>query len=214
VNNRINLATKPFTNRVLPWVVTVVLVFFSLVALIFILRATSEANAKAAVVQKEINDLNQQEQEMLKQAEQVKEALTSEQKQSLKSAHELVDRKRFSWMRLFADLEAVLPASVRVGRIAVRQIRTQAGSTVADLELTVIAKSPNAVTDMIAVMDREGIFRAELRSQNLAKGKGEAGSEYELSVQYSPRASFVSSSDQGPRAAVEHSTPEIPGGTR
>ena len=189
VNNRLNLATKPFTNRALPWVVTVVLVFSSLLAMFFIVRATSEANAKAEIVQKEIRDLNQQEQSILKEAEKVQDALSQDQLQSLKSAHELVDRKRFAWSRLFADLEAVLPGDVRVSRIAVRRVRMQGGVTVADLELAVFAKSPSVVTDMIANMDQQGIFLAELSAQNLQKGKGEGGSEYELKLRYSPRAS-------------------------
>jgi len=211
VNKRLNLATKPFTNRALPWVVTVLLAFFSLLAMVLIIRATSEANAKAEIVQKEIRDLNQQEQSILKEAEKVQNALSQDQLQSLKSAHELVDRKRFSWSRLFADLEAVLPGEVRVSRIAVRRVRTQGGITVADLELAVFAKSPSVVTDMIANMDQQGIFLAELSTQNLQKGKGEGGSEYELKVQYSPRASFASS-DQPARAAVE--SVAAPGGNR
>ena len=99
--------------------------------MVFIFRSTSEANGKAALVQREISALKQQEQEILRQAEQVKQAMTPEQLQSLKSAHELVNRKRFSWSRLFADLEAVLPGGVRVSRIAVRQVRTQGGRTIA-----------------------------------------------------------------------------------
>lgn len=213
VNNRLNLATKPFSNRALPWVVIIVVVFFSLVALVFLVRSTSDANSRAATVQKDINDLNQQMQVILAQAREVKETLTAEQIQTLKSAHQLVDRKRFSWSRLFSDLESVLPDSVRVGRIAVRQIHTEGGQTVADLELTVIAKSSNAVTDMIAHMDREGIFLAELRTQNVQKGKGEAGSEYELNVQYRPRASFASSTDHDVRAAIEPPS-KVTGGDR
>jgi Tfp pilus assembly protein PilN len=213
VNKRINLATKPFTNRALPWVVTVVLVFFSLVAMVFMVRATSEANARAGIVQKELRDLNQQQQLILKEAEKVQNALTQDQLQSLKSAHELVDRKRFSWSRLFADLEAVLPGDVRVSRIAVRHVRTEGGVTVADLELAVFAKSPAVVTDMIANMDQQGIFLAELSAQNLQKGKGEGGSEYELKVRYSPRSSFASS-DQPARAAVERPALDVPGGNR
>ena len=192
---RLNLASKPFTNRALPWAVTAILVFCSLIALGFIARSTAEANAKAAIVQKELNDLNQKQLQLLKEAEQVKNSLTPEQQLSLKSAHELVDRKRFSWTRLFADLEGVLPANVRVGRIAVRQVHIQGEHTVANLELVVIAKTPAAVTDMIKVMEQEGVFQAELRTQNLQKGRGESGSEYELSVQYTPRAGFASSSD-------------------
>jgi Tfp pilus assembly protein PilN len=206
VNKRLNLANKPFTNRALPWVLTSILVAFSLIALVPIVRRTSAANAQAAQVQNQITTLNQDEQLLRKRAEAVKNALTPEQQQVLKSAHELVDRKRFSWTRLLEDLETVLPKDVRVARIAVRHVATSAGRTVADLELTVIAKTPMIVTDMIADMDRGGIFQAELRLQSLQKGRGESGAEYELNVQYSPRASFTTSVDSGPRASLERAT--------
>jgi len=211
VHKRLNVATKPFTNRALPWVVTVVLAIFSFAALVFVFRSTSEASGKAAVVQREISSLKQKEQEIQKQAEQVKQAMTPEQLQSLKSAHELVNRKRFSWSRLFADLEAVLPGGVRVSRIAVRQVRTQGGRTVADLELAVAAKAYNTVTDMIATMDQQGIFRAELQTQNPQRGKGEGGAEYELRVQYTPRAGYASQPVQPARAAVESPALSAPG---
>lgn len=204
MTNQLNLASRPFTNRTLPWVVTAILVFFSLVAFTFIARSTADSSAKAAVIQKEINDLNQQQRALVAEAQQVKNSLTPEQQLLLKSAHELVDRKRFSWSRLFADLEAVLPQSVKVARIAVRQVHSQGDHMVADLELTVIAKSPTVVTDMIAVMDKEGIFAAELHTQNPQRGRGESGSEYELLVQYTARASFASTPDA--RAAIDHST--------
>jgi len=188
VTTRLNLASKPFSNRALPWVVTAVIIFVSLVSLVFILRATNKTNAQAAAVQKDINDLGQRELELRKQAEAVRQSLTNEQRQTLAAAHALVDRKQFSWSRLFADLEAALPGNVRVKRIAVRGVSTQGSQTLAELELAVVAKSPNVVTDMIAAMDSGGTFRAELRSQNLQRGRGEAGSEYELFVIYMPRA--------------------------
>jgi Tfp pilus assembly protein PilN len=215
VSKRLNLANKPFTNRALPWVVTTVLVFFSLIVLTFIVRATSQANAQAKLVQSSITSLNEDERLLQrKRAEEVQNALTLEQVQALKSAHELVDRKRFSWTRLFGDLEAVLPDGVRVTRIAVRHVAAHGGRTVADLELTVVAKTPTIVTDMIAEMDRGGTFQAELRSQSLEKGKGETGAEYELNVQYSPRGRFASSTDENARAAVERSTTGSTGGPR
>jgi len=203
VTNRLNLASKPFTNRALPWAVTAILVFFSLLAMAFIARSNADSSAKAAVIQKEINDLNQKQLALVAQAQQVKNSLTPEQELLLKSAHELVDRKRFSWSLLFADLEKVLPQSVRVARIAVRQVHSQGDHMVANLELTVVAPSPNFVTDMIATMDKEGVFQAELHNQNLQKGRGESGSEYELLVQYTPPSSFASTSEA--RAANEHS---------
>ena len=185
---KLNLASKPFSNRSLPWVVTGVLITISLICLVFIVRATSRANVQAAAVQKDINNLKQQELELHKQADAVKNSLTTEQLQTLGAAHTLVDRKRFSWSRLFADLETALPGNVRVKRIAVRGITTRGDETLAELELTVITKNPAIVTDMIANMDRDGIFHAEMRSQTLSRGRGESGAEYELYVVYRPRA--------------------------
>jgi Tfp pilus assembly protein PilN len=212
--SKLNLANKPFTNRALPWTVTSVLVVFSLVALIFIVRWTSEANGQANLVQNQITNLSQEEQLLRKRAEEVQKALNPEQSKALKSAHELVDRKRFSWTRLFGDLESVLPNGVRVTRIAVRHVAAHGGHTVADLELTVVATTPTTVTDMIAEMDRGGIFHAELATQSLQKGKGETGAEYELNVQYSPRSSFASATEEGARAAVERPTTASTGGPR
>lgn len=185
---KLNLASKPFSNRSLPWVVTSVIILVSLIALVFIVRSTSRANALAAAVQHDINTLKQQEIEARRKAEAVKNSLTAEQLQTLGAAHTLVDRKHFSWSRLFADLELALPGSVRVKRIAVRGVTTQGNATLAELELAVVATSPNSVTDMIGKMDKEGVFHAELRAQNLQRGRGESGTEYELSVIYRPRA--------------------------
>jgi hypothetical protein len=185
---KLNLASKPFSNRSLPWAVTAVVVFLSMFSLIFIVRATSKANAQAYAVQNDINRLAQQELSLRQQAEAVKKSLTVEQQQTLAAAHTLVDRKRFSWSRLFSDLELALPGTVRVKRIAVSGVATRGDQTLAELELTVIAKSPATVTQMIAEMDRAGIFRAELRAQNLQRGRNETGTEYDLFVVYQPRA--------------------------
>ena len=185
---KLNLASKPFSNRSLPWIVTAVIIVVSLASLIFIVRATTRANAQAAAVETDINGLKRQEFDLRQKALAVKNSLTTEQLQTLSAAHTLVDRKHFSWSRLFADLESALPGDVRVKRIAVRDVTNTGDETLAELDLTVIAKTPATVTDMIAAMDRVGIFRAELRAQNLQRGRGESGAEYELNVIYRPRA--------------------------
>jgi Tfp pilus assembly protein PilN len=192
---RLNLATKPFSNRSLPWVITSFVLLISVVSLILILRATNQARTQSDALQSEVNSLNQQEQAVRKRAQAVKNSLTPEQLLTLESAHTLVDRKHFSWSRLFADLESALPGSVRVKRIGVRGVAVRNDQTLAELELTVVAKSPAIVTDMLGDMERTGIFQAELRSQNLQRGRGESGTEYELYVVYRPRAgSPISSS--------------------
>jgi len=199
VPTKLNLASRPFNNRALPWMITAVVIFVSLLSLVFIVRATREASAQANAVQRDINNLGRQEQALRQQAETVKNSLSSEQLQTLDAAHALVDRKHFSWSRLFADLESALPGAVRVKSIAVRRVVTRGDQTLAELDMTVVAKTPSIVTDMIAEMDRAGVFHSELRAQNLQRGRGESGAEYELAVIYRPRAGAAT--DASPVAA-------------
>ena len=184
----VNLASRPFNNRALPWLITVSILFLSFVGLLLVVQLTTSANRSAAQAEAEVNALKQKEQALISSAEKVKESLTAQQLLDLRAAHELVDRKGFSWSRLLADLESSLPDEVRVSRIAVRGVTTEANQTIAQLELAVFSKTPTTITEMISVMDREGIFHADLRAQNLQKGRAEAGTEYELDVLYRPRA--------------------------
>jgi Tfp pilus assembly protein PilN len=206
MSTTLNLAGKPFSNRALPWTVTILIVLVSLVAFVLIIRATARAKAQSQAVQSDINKLNQQAQTFQKQADAVKTALTAEQLKNLSSAHELVNRKRFSWSRLLADLEAALPGTVRVTRISVRDVATSGDQTFAELDLTVVSKASSTITEMIAEMDRAGIFQAELRSQNLQKGRGETGTEYELLVLYRPRAGSANSDGRAAALASAEST--------
>jgi Tfp pilus assembly protein PilN len=184
-----NLASNPFRNRALPWTVTAIITIFSIIALVFIAKWTFDTNAMAQATAREVSDLKSKTEGLNKRAIEIKTALTPEQQRSLKSAHTLVNRKQFSWTRLFADLESALPGTVRVSRIAVKEVGVQDDRTIAKLELVVASKNPVTVTEMIAEMERQGIFHAELRSQNLQRGKEGAGAEYEMEVIYSPRAS-------------------------
>jgi Tfp pilus assembly protein PilN len=194
VNNSLNLASKPFSNRLLPWALTAVVLLVSVVGLILVVQLTTTARKQAAALQIEINASKQQEQTLLQTAQTVKESLTPEQQQAVPSAHRLIDRKRFSWSRLLADLESSLPGNVRVSRIAVREVTTEGDQTVAALDLAVFTKNPATMSEMISSMHREGIFQCQLRSQNLQKGRGESGTEYELDVIYRSRPGYSTES--------------------
>jgi len=215
MSTRLNLASEPFGNRALPWTLTAVVAVGSLIALVFILQATSQTNAQVENVQRDVTSLQQKMAGLKQQAEQVKSALTPEQLQTLRAAHTLVDRKRFSWSRLFSDLESALPGTVRVGRITVKDVVVRGDQTVADLELTVVSKNPATITQMISDMDSAGIFQAELVSQNLQKGRGEIGTEYVMNVRYVPRNGVPTRSNNGASlAAIESSTLAANGGRR
>jgi Tfp pilus assembly protein PilN len=199
----------------LPWTITAVIALLSLLALVFILRATSQTNSKVEVTQREVTNLSQQMAAVRERAEQVKIALTPEQRQTLQSAHSLVDRKRFSWSLLLSDLEGALPGSVRVTRINVKDVAVRGDQTVADLELTVVSKSAATITQMISDMDAAGIFQAELVAQNLQKGRGEIGTEYVMNVRYVPRSGVpTTSGNTTSLAAVEPRSVAANGGQR
>jgi cell division protein FtsB len=194
VNNNLNLASRPFNNRVLPWILTLVILFVSLVGLVLVVQLTTSINRDVALKEAALNKMKQEEQALMVKGETLKNQFTSQQQQALQAAHQLVERKGFSWSRLFADLEGALPPSVRVSRIAVRDVTKQGDQTVAELDLAVFSKSSSTIIEMISSMDKTGIFHANLVSQNLQKGRGEAGTEYDLFVVYRPRQGFVSES--------------------
>jgi len=191
VTSNLNLASKPFTNRILPWILTFAVLSIAFVGLLVVVALTTSANKEAARTEAEINTLRQEEKKLLDTAKEVKGSLTFEQQQGLTAAHQLVDRRTFSWSKLFGDLEASLPNNVRVSRIAVRNIASDGDATVAELELAVFAKSATTIIDMIGAMNRDGIFQARLDTQNLQKGRGEVGTEYGLLVIYRPRSGFT-----------------------
>ena len=196
---KLNLASRPFRNRALPWTVTALVAIASIAALLYIAQSTFRTNAQITRTRREVEDLQKETRLLAKRAKDVETALTADQKKDLKYAHALVDRKQFSWARLFSDLEASLPGSVRVSRIMVKEVHMEGDRPVADLDLVVASKAPTNVTEMIQEMESQGIFSAVLISQNPQRGRGETGSEYELNVHYVPRAGFaIKPSDSRP----------------
>ena len=205
MNNSLNLASKPFNNRIVPWALTALVLFVSLIGLVVVVRLTTNARREASVTEAKINELKQREHTLMEAARQVQNSFTPEQQLALPAAHALVDRKVFSWSRLLVDLEASLPDKIKVSRIAVRDVTRQSGQTVAQLDLAVFTESPATLSDWISQLHQEGTFEAELRNQQLQKGRGEAGTEYELFVIY--RAPQVFSSE-----SVAEANPQRNGG--
>ena len=99
--------------------------------MLLIARSTIQTNAKIVTAQSDVTRLQKEINGLNKRAEAIKTAMTPEQQSTLKSAHALVNRKKFSWSLLFADLEAALPGGVRVSRIVVNGVGTQDDRTIA-----------------------------------------------------------------------------------
>lgn len=200
---KLNLSSKPFRNRTLPWLIIGIVTVTSILVLIYIISESRFLQAKANFVESGLERMHNQELELLKKKEQINQALSADQRQLLDSAHSLIDRKQFSWSRLFADLEAVLPSNVRVLRISVKDVYLRGGQTSALLELVVTSKTTSdVVTNMITEMERGGTFQAEVMAQNLPKGASAGGMEWVLSVKYRPRAGVPANVEQPASVAV------------
>ena len=213
MSTNLNLASQPFRNRALPWTIAGVITVASLIALVFLISKSNQTNSRTAEIEREIDGQRQKISVLERRAEEITRSLTPEQLQTLQAAQSLVERKRFSWARLFADLEAALPGSVRVKRISVRDVATRGDRTVAELELIVVSKNPADATAMIMEMDRAGIFRAELIEQNLEKEGSASNTISTLRVFYQPRGSVpVSTAGNSVAAAtlLEAKDGEIP----
>jgi Tfp pilus assembly protein PilN len=181
VIENLNLASNPFRNRTLPWTVAVVVVCFSLVALIFTFAQLRQTRDHLALVERDVRGLRTEEASLRAKATAVTQSLTPDQLRTLDAAHSIIDRRNFSWSRLFADLEGSLPQGVRVSRIAVREVAHSGG---AELELAVVARNTTDITGMLGAMAQGRIFSADLLTEN----KSDKGIESTLRVRYTPGA--------------------------
>ena len=215
--SRLNLASDPFRNRALPWTVAAVVSAVSLVALVLILSEYRRVSAESAASERQVAAMRDQRKDLERQAEEIRQTMPPEQQQTLSAAHELVSRKSFSWSQLFSDLEESLPQSVRVSRINVREVTQVGDQTRADLDLTVVGRTPSDVTGMITEMSRVGTFSAVPVRENQKSGRGETGFEWVLRVSYvqrSRRAARPAGGSEGasaPLAGTRTGEPEAGG---
>ena len=185
---RFNLASDPFRNRALPWTIAAVVALASLVALVYVFAEYRAESAKAAAAERQVVAMRDTRKNLERQADEIRQTIPPEQQQTLVAAHELVSRKSFSWSQLFSDLEESLPQSVRVSRINVREVTQVGDQTRADLDLTVVGRTPSDVTGMIIEMSRGGTFSAVPVSENQKSGRGDTGYEWVLRVSYVQRS--------------------------
>ena len=179
--DNLNLASNPFRNRTLPWTVAAIVACVSVAALIFTVSGFRQTRDRANLIEQDLRGLRTEESSLRQKATAVTESLTPEQRRTLDAAHSIIDRRNFSWSRLFADLEAALPQGVRVSRIAVRDVAQTGG---AELELAVVARNTTDITGMLGAMAQGRTFSAALLTEN----KSDKGIESTLRVRYTPGA--------------------------
>lgn len=191
---KLNLASKPFRNRTLPYVISLLLLAFAVAGTLLAFTKWRDATERNEIALKDIKQMEEQLKELNGKGELVQQQLTPQQRELLIASHKLVANKSFGWSRLFADLEAVLPGSVSASRISVENIFKDGDRVKAQLEFAVLSRDYPAVMAMIDNMNSSGVFRAELRSQDLQKTDAITYTEYTLSLIYTPSAGYSTNS--------------------
>ena len=187
---KLNLASQPFRNRTLPYLISLLFLAFAVAGAVLSFASWRDAASRNEIAKAEIEQMNTELQALKGKGALVQQSLTPEQQDLLIAAHRLVANKTFGWSRLFADLESLLPGGVSVSRIGVQNVYQDGDKTKADLEFSVLSRDYKSVITMIDNMNSSGIFQAELRGQDLQKTESITYTEYTLRLLYTPRYGY------------------------
>jgi Tfp pilus assembly protein PilN len=194
-----NLASQPFRNEALPWIVwgsaCAGLLVITVVHLFFLTRLLSDKTARldreAVSAEQELFNLRRSApspgRPHIDEATLQHWALLSE----------LVDRRTFSWTDLLSRLEEVLPADVRLTSIA--PVITHGEIS---LNLTAIARSHEAGLAFVSRLEGHGDFKDVYPESASQSPEGE---QFHYRVGYDPKthASAGARGDRGTRQNAE-----------
>jgi len=186
VITKLNLASRPFRNRTLPYLIALLLLAFSIGGAILCFAKLRDIRENNELAKTQITDIERQLKELNTKGELVQQELPPDDRARLIGAHKLVANKSFGWSRLFADLENTLPGSVSVSRINVENIFKDGDRIKAELDFAVLSRDYQSVAEMIDRMNNSGVFKAELRGQDLQKTDRLTFSEFTLHLIYTP----------------------------
>jgi Tfp pilus assembly protein PilN len=191
---KLNLASRPFRNRTLPYLIALILLACSVGGAILCFAKLRDYQDRNELVKSDMTRIEAELKELNNKGELVQQELSPEQRALLIGAHKLVANKAFGWSRLFADLEQVLPGSVSASRISVENIFQDGDRIKAELDFAVLSRDYRNVAQMIDNMNNSGVFKAELRGQDLQKNERLTYTEYTLHLIYTPYYSLPAAS--------------------
>jgi Tfp pilus assembly protein PilN len=186
VITKLNLASRPFRNRTLPYLIALSLLALSAIGAVYglVIRKNIQDQDKLASVQ--VAEIEKKLAELNNKGELVQQELPPGDRIRLVGAHKLVANRSFGWSRLFADLERVMPNNVSASRISVVNVFKDGNRIKAELDFAVLSREYPAVAQLIDNMNNSGAFKAELRSQDLQKTDRLKFSEFTLHLVYTP----------------------------
>jgi Tfp pilus assembly protein PilN len=186
VITKLNLASRPFRNRTLPYLLALLLLAFSVGGAILCFAKLNDIKSQNELAKANIIEMQTKFKELTNKGELVQQELSPDQRALLIGAHKLVANKAFGWSRLFADLEQVLPGSVSASQITVENVFKDGDRIKAELNFAVLSRDYQGVAQMIDNMNNSGVFKAELRGQDLQKNERLTYTEYTLHLIYTP----------------------------
>lgn len=195
---KLNLASRPFRNRTLPYLIALVLLAVSVGGAILcfaklrdVARENELAKQDIVIIEEKLKDLNTK-------GAQVQQEIPPDKRALLVGAHKLVANKSFGWSKLFSDLEGVLPNGVSASRISVENIFKDGDRVKAELDFAVLSNDYQSIAVMLDNMNNSGVFRAELRGQDRQKTERSIYTEYTLHLIYTPYYSAPGATTQDP----------------
>ena len=179
-----NLATRPFRNERLPWLVA--LVTLGLAAALSVVHAGQVGRLLAGDEARIVSAVRQDE-SRIAELERILELepplrIESAELAKLRAYKELVDRRAFPWRRLLSDLEGFVPEGVRLTRIQPNAPRDRTATGMV-IELAGEARTKEQVFSLAEIIDASPVFsRSALKS--LSEGEGVV--EFQIEALFDP----------------------------
>jgi type IV pilus assembly protein PilN len=169
----INLATRPYEDAREFWtrwgLIVGVLGALTLALLVFAARGWTEAGRdrhEIAHLQQQIAELDQRRGQAQDFLDQSVNRSTRDQSQFLNG---LIQRKAFSWTRVFEDLERVMPANLHVASLR-PELNDQ---NQMQLDMKVVGDTRSAAVELVHRMEGSKHFQgAQLVAENVAQDSG------------------------------------------
>lgn len=183
----INLATEPFRRDRAMLVASAALALVLAVSLAGLTTLVMQEKTRARETREALTQLEKamrvQSSEHVKVDTILRQAQNSEVLDRNVFLNTLISRKAVSWTQLFADLEKVMPGTVRL--VTVRPQITPQNQVVLDMTVGAMATEP--VIDMLMRLEGSPLFGATTITTMLPPSQNETLYRYRLSVNYAPK---------------------------
>lgn len=191
-----NLASRPFRNERLPWLLV------SGLALVAVAVTAAHARFLSQILSGDEARIVRQVRDDEARVAELESALAAEPPLKLDTAErvrlreykELVDRRVFPWRRLLSDLEDALPGDVRLVRIAPAEGKPGRTMTV---EMAGEARSKEAAFGFAETLGASKVFSNAVLLSLAEEG---ALTQFQLEVAYTPPSSGSVAPSPSPRA--------------